>query len=80
MSEQPQVEREREWLSARGPEEYRDGARCGFLQKYEGQREAGGYPIGFRDWPLERHNSWFAGYNLGRQDRHRPKLGRGHHG
>ena len=51
------------------PTEFADGARCAFLQKFEGEREKGGYPPGFHQWPLERRNSWFAGYNHGRSER-----------
>jgi hypothetical protein len=53
----------------RFPVEFRDGARCGFLQRQEGPREPGGYPRGFHRWPLERRNAWFAGFNVGFHDR-----------
>jgi hypothetical protein len=56
-------------LRERWSAEYRDGARCAFLQQYEGQRDRGGYPSGFADWPLERRNAWFAGFNRGFHDR-----------
>jgi hypothetical protein len=49
--------------------EFRDGARCGFLQRQEGPRDPGGYPRGFHGWPLERRNAWFAGFNVGLHDR-----------
>jgi hypothetical protein len=49
--------------------EFRDGARCGFLQRYDGEREAGGYPRGFHRWPLDRRNAGFAGFNVGFHDR-----------
>jgi hypothetical protein len=51
------------------PDEYRDGARCAFLRRFEGDREEGGYPRGFHEWPLERRNAWFAGFNRGFHDR-----------
>jgi ribosome modulation factor len=53
------------------PTEWRDGARCAFLMKFEGAREQGGYPIGFHRWPLSRRNAWFAGFSQGFQDRMR---------
>ena len=63
------AERERKAIRARWPDEFRDGARCGLTQKYEGEREPGGYPEGFHGWPLDRRNSWFSGYNYGRNQR-----------
>ena len=36
------------------PLEWRDGARCAFLMKFDGPRERGGYPVGFHRWPLDR--------------------------
>jgi hypothetical protein len=56
-------------LSQRWPEEYRDGARCAFLRRFDGAREKGGYPLGFHHWSLERRNAWFAGFNCGFHDR-----------
>jgi hypothetical protein len=56
-------------LRQRWPTEFRDGARCGFLQQREGPRDPGGYPPGFNRWPLARRNSWFAGFNQGLHDR-----------
>ena len=56
-------------LREQWPAEYRDGARCGFLQKYDGRRDCGGYPPGFARWSLERRNAWFAGFNCGFHDR-----------
>ena len=52
-------------LRQRWPEEFRDGARCGFLLRFDGDRERGGYPRGFHVWPLDRRNAWFAGFNRG---------------
>jgi hypothetical protein len=42
-----------------------DGAQCAFTKTYPGPREPGGYPKGFYDWPLEKRDAWFAGFNLG---------------
>jgi hypothetical protein len=56
-------------MRARWPDEFRDGARCGFLQRYDGDREAGGYPREFHRWPLDRRNVWMAGFNVGFHDR-----------
>jgi hypothetical protein len=56
-------------LHEQWPAEYRDGARCAFLLRFDGEREGGGYPRGFRRWPLERRNAWFAGFNVGFHDR-----------
>jgi hypothetical protein len=44
-------------LKERWPAEYRDGARCAFLLKFDGDREKGGYPRGFHAWPLERRDA-----------------------
>jgi hypothetical protein len=59
------AEREREALRSRWPDEFRDGARCGLLREFPGDRECGGYLRGFHQWPLERRNSWYAGFTLG---------------
>jgi len=59
---------ERTNIRAAFPAEYDDGARCGFLWKFEGPREAGGYPKGFHSWPLARRNAWYAGFNRGNRD------------
>jgi hypothetical protein len=56
-------------LQDKWPPEFRDGVRCGFLQKRDGVRDSGGYPPGFNHWPLERRNAWFAGFNVGLHDR-----------
>ncbi len=56
-------------LGQRWPDEYRDGARCAFLRRFDGDRQEGGYPRGFHHWPLERRNVWFAGFNRGLCDR-----------
>lgn len=63
------AEADRAAIRARWPAELDDGARCGFLQKFDGQREPGGYPRGFHTWPLERRNAWYAGLNKGGVDR-----------
>jgi hypothetical protein len=51
------------------PDEFRNGARLGFLGRADDEREAGGYPVGFHAWPLDRRNAWFVGFNRGRLDR-----------
>ena len=56
-------------LGRRWPDEFRDGARRGFLLRFDADREKGGYPRGFLLWPLERRNAWFAGFNRGFHDR-----------
>jgi hypothetical protein len=63
------TEPEIEALRSRWPAEVRDGARCGFLLSFDGDRERGGYPGGFHHWPLDRRNAWFAGFNVGFHDR-----------
>lgn len=70
------AKREREAIRARWPDEFDDGARGGFLKEYPGERERGGYPKGFHGWPLDRRNSWFAGFNKGRLDRLRDEAER----
>jgi hypothetical protein len=57
------------------PDEFRDGARCGFLQRYDGKRELGGYPLGFHHWPLDRRNAWYAGFSRGWCDRRKTEAG-----
>lgn len=39
----PRAAAEIERLRSAWPVEFRDGARCAFLEKYEGARDAGGY-------------------------------------
>jgi hypothetical protein len=53
------------------PREFADGESMGAGWVLEGDREKGGYPLGFHDWPLERRNAWFAGFNLGYGQRER---------
>jgi hypothetical protein len=62
---------ERARLKRAWPVEFADGARCAFHQRHPGRREPGGYPLGFHHWPLERRNSWFAGFNFGLLERQR---------
>jgi hypothetical protein len=62
---------ERARLKRAWPDAFRDGERCGFLQEYPGPREKGGYPRGFHQWPIEKRNSWFCGFNLGFVERQR---------
>jgi hypothetical protein len=56
-------------IRARWPAEFEDGARCGLTGNTKGPREPGGYPKGFHGWPLDRRNTWFAGFNKGNSDR-----------
>jgi hypothetical protein len=49
---------ERERIRRAYPKEFNEGAKRAF----EG---SGLYPPGFHDWPLERRNAWFAGFNFG---------------
>jgi hypothetical protein len=56
-------------IRARWQKEFDDGARCAFLCKFPGEREAGGYPSGFHRWPLVRRNAWFSGFSRGFHDR-----------
>jgi hypothetical protein len=67
-----ECERDREALLSRWPDEFRDGAKCGLLNEYTGARERGGYPRGFHQWPLDRRNAWYAGFNLGYHQRETP--------
>lgn len=62
---------ERLRLKRAWPDEFADGERCAFHQRFDGERERGGYPLGFHRWPLDRRNAWFAGFNLGRIERQR---------
>jgi hypothetical protein len=52
-----------ESLRAKWPDAFDAGARCGFLNKFPGNREPGGYPKSFHSWPLDRRNAWFSGFN-----------------
>jgi hypothetical protein len=45
--------------------EFDDGAKCAFTREFLGERESGGYPVGFHRWLLERRNAWFAGFSIG---------------
>ena len=71
MNLDPEAERKR--LKQAWPDAFRDGARCAFLSKAEGERERGGYPRGFFGWPLEERNAWFCGYNIGLLDKQRAR-------
>ena len=60
---------ERERLKSAWPNEWRDGARAGHFQQFPGERERGGYPLGFFRWKPERRDCWFAAFNYGRCQR-----------
>jgi hypothetical protein len=49
---------EREHIKRAYPAEFADGAKRGFLSTSL-------YPFGFLDWPLDRRNAWYAGWNVG---------------
>lgn len=53
------------------PREFADGENMGAGWEPGGDREKGGYPLGFHAWPLERRNAWFAGFNHGYAPRKR---------
>ncbi len=63
------VDHERARLQSAWPDEFADGERCAFHKRFDGERERGGYPLGFHKWPLERRNAWLAGYNFGLVER-----------
>jgi hypothetical protein len=65
----PDAERAR--LQRAWPDEFADGERCAFHQRYDGPREPGGYPKGFHRLPLERRNAWYCGVNFGLLERQR---------
>jgi hypothetical protein len=69
MSDMEPARDEVKGFEPQSPDEYRDGARCAFLRRFDGVRQEGGYPPGFHHWPLERRNAWFAGFNRGYHDR-----------
>jgi hypothetical protein len=71
VADHPAARAERLRLTRAWPDEYADGARCAFHQRYLGERENGSYPKGFHGWPLDRRNAWFAGFNLGLIERQR---------
>ena len=54
------------YYRGRFPMEWDDGLKLGMGHGPAGQRERGDYPKGFHDWPLDRRNAWFAGFNVGR--------------
>ena len=53
---------EREHIRRAFPAEFNDGAKRGF----RGDKL---YPPGFLEWPLDRRNAWYAGFNKGYSDR-----------
>jgi hypothetical protein len=65
------VDEERARLKRAWPDAFRDGERCAFHQRTDGESEEGGYPRGFHRWPLEQRNAWFCGFNLGFVERQR---------
>jgi hypothetical protein len=71
VADHPAADAVRRRLKRAWPDDFADGERCAFHQRYPGEREKGGYPLGFHGWPLDRRNAWFAGFNLGRIERQR---------
>ena len=53
------AEQEREALRRR----WRDGGRTA-LGLLDRERERGGYPRGFHQWPIDKRNASYAAYNL----------------
>ena len=48
-----------------------EGERAGRGDATADRREPGGYPLGFHQWPFDRRNAWFAGFNVGHIQRGR---------
>lgn len=65
MSRFPPLSDEVDLIRARWRTAWEKGARIGF----EGERAGGSYPQGFHDWPLDRRNAWYSGFNRGYHDR-----------
>jgi hypothetical protein len=51
------------------PQEFEHGYRTGYLGENQPPCDAAGYMIGHHTWPLDRKNTWFAGFNLGHFER-----------
>jgi hypothetical protein len=60
-----QAEQIRAALRAKFPDEFELGYRYGLTCAVQPGCDAAGYPLGFREWPLDRCNAWWAGFNLG---------------
>jgi hypothetical protein len=65
VSRIPPLSDEVAMIRARWRSAWDKGARCGF----KGETDGGSYPQGFHDWPLDRRNAWFCGFNRGYHDR-----------
>ena len=61
----PRAEAVRAELCARFPAEFESGYHYGLTGAPQAPCDAAGYPIGFHEWPLDRRNAWWAGWNLG---------------
>jgi hypothetical protein len=59
---------ERDRLQLAYPEIFKDGAICGFVRHFAGERGKEGYPRGFHHWPSERRSAWRAGFGVGFHD------------
>jgi hypothetical protein len=62
------AEQERARIRQAFPSEFADGARRAFTGDHL-------YPSGFLDWPLDRRNAWYAGFNHGYALRKRAERG-----
>jgi hypothetical protein len=60
-------------LRAKFPAEFERGYRYGRTGGVQPECDACGYPIGFREWPEDRRNAWWAGFNLGHVEKEPPK-------
>ncbi len=68
------ADREIDALRDRWPDEFNDGLLCALTRYFPGsERERGGYPRGFHQWPLGQRNAWFAGFNVGYHNREEAK-------
>jgi hypothetical protein len=65
----PRAEAVRAELCAKFPAEFEAGYRYGLTGGVQPPCDAAGYPIGFREWPRDRRNAWWAGFNLGHVQR-----------
>jgi hypothetical protein len=64
-----QAEQIRAELCKQFPQEFEHGYRYGLTGEPQPPCDAAGYPIGFREWPLDRRNAWWAAWNLGHVQR-----------
>jgi hypothetical protein len=67
--ESDRVLRVRAALCEKYPAEFHHGYATGYVGDPQPPCDAAGYQPGFRTWPLDRRNAWFAGWNLGNVER-----------